>query len=196
MRRLLGISLLLLFFFAGAAHPAPLPPRPYSGCGVLTLGPESGADRVLIPFYREPGLLRITEVEGSALPRLSGSGSEPLVAVSERRGGWDRLSYDDAGREGWIKMARAWQYQSWQEFLPGRTVRILPGMKKGYYALRSEPGGGGFEKGSLARDLAVRVLQVEGDWARLQAPAAWFRWRDGDGRLTVSLPEGAAPEKR
>ena len=196
MRRSLLVALLLIFLSAAAAHPAPPRPRPYSGCGAVWLRPDPGADKITVTLYQEPGLLRIAEVEGSALPRLAGSAAEPLVAVSARRGGWIRVAYDDAGREAWIDQPRAWGYRDWQEFLPGRLVQILPGMKKGYYGLRSEPGDAGSPRGTLARDQAVRVLQVEDDWARLQAPAGWFRWRDGDGRLTVSLPDGEGIEKR
>ena len=196
MRRPWPIALLLMLLFAAAARSAPLPPRPYSGCGLLALQPEPGADKVTLSLYREPGLERLAERDGSALPRLSGSASEPLIAVSARKGGWTQLAYDDAGRQGWIEQARAWRYLSWQEYLPGRWLRVLPGMKKGYYALRNEPGQTGSERGSLTRDQAVRVLQVEDDWVRLQAPSGWFRWRDGDGRLTVSLLGEGGTEKR
>ena len=196
MRNRLLITLLLLVLLPIAAEAAPPRPRPFSGCGVLALKPDPGSDRVTVTLYDEPGLARIAELEGSALPRLAGSGAEPLLAVSARKGGWTRLYYDDAGREGWLDQARAWSYLPWREFLPGRPVRVLPGMKKGYYVLRSEPAEGSAEQGVLLRDQTVRVLQVQGDWARLQAPSGWFRWRDGDGRLTVSLPELEVIEKR
>jgi hypothetical protein len=196
MRRLLLITLMTSVLCAGAAHSAPPRPRPYSGCGVLALKPDPGSERVTLAFYDEPGVARLTELDGASLPRLAGSGPEPLVAVSARKGGWTRLAYDDAGREGWIEQARAWDYLSWREYLPGRRLRILPGMKKGLYALRSEPREDGADRGSLERDQTVQVLQVEGDWARLRAPAGWFRWRDGDGRLTVSLQEPGGTEKR
>ena len=182
-----AILLVLLVLLTVAAQAAPPRPRPYSGCGVLALSPEPGADRVPLVVYQEPGVARLAELDGSALSRLAGDGRQPLVAVSARRGRWTRLVYDEAGREGWIDQARAWQYLSWQEYLPGRWLRILPGMKKDGYALRSGPGAPGPEVGNLSRDQAVRVLQVENDWVRLQAPAGWFRWRDGDGRITVSL---------
>lgn len=172
---------------AASAQAAPPRPRPYSGCGVLALVPEPGEGRGTLPVYQEPGLFRMAELAPSALPRLSGNDREPLLAVSARRGGWTRLAYDDAGREGWVEQARAWRYLSWPEFLPGRSLRVLPGLKKGLYLLRSEPREGAAEAGGVARDQEVRVLQVDGDWVRLQAPAGWFRWRDADGRLTVSL---------
>lgn len=195
MRRPLFLTLLFSLLVAATAQGAPPRPRPYGGCGVLALKPDAGAERPLLVLYQEPGLLRLAELEGGALPRLAGSASEPLVAVSERRGGWTRLAYDDAGREAWIEQPRAWQYLPWREFLPGRLVRILPGLKKGWYLVRSEPREEAPESAPLSRDQEVRVLQVEGDWARLEAPAGWFRWRDGDGRLTVALREIDAAQK-
>jgi hypothetical protein len=190
MRRPLLISLLLVALAAATAQSAQPRPRPYSGCGLLALSPEPGEERLTLALYEGPGVNRIAEREGSTLPRLAGSGSEPLVAVSARKAGWARLAYDEAGREAWIEPPRAWQYLTWQEFLPGRTVRLQPGMKKVYYALRSEPRETAAELGTLTRDQAVRILQVEDDWARLQEPSGWFRWRDGDGRLTLSVTAG------
>jgi len=185
MRVPLWLILALVALGPAAAQAAPPPPRPYAGQGVLALHPAPWAERAPIPVYREPGLQRIAEPEPGALPRLAGDGGEPLVAV-QARGGWLRVAYDDAGREGWLKPPRGWEYRPWEEFLPGRLVRVFPGMKKALYALRGEPREGGAETGALARDQEVRVLRVEEDWAQLQAPWGWFRWRDGDGRLTVS----------
>jgi hypothetical protein len=198
MQRLLSISLALAFVFmlAGTARCAPPRPRPYAGCGVCALKTGPGAERSALAFYQDPGLARIAELDAAALPRLAGSGPEPLLAVSERRGGWLLVAYDDGGREGWTKQARSWRYLDWREYLPGRLLRILPGMKKEQYTLGSKPDEGGAGQGSLTRDQTVKVLQVEGDWVRLQAPAGWFRWRDGDGRLTVSLQDEGGTENR
>ena len=186
MRIPLLIALTLFALCTAAVHAAPLPPRPYSGCGVLTLHPLAGARPTPLAVYAEPGLQRIAELDLATLPRLAGDQQEPLVAVSATKGGWVRLGYDDAGREGWIEPPRAWAYRPWTEFLPGRTVRVFPGMKKALYALKGEPRDGSPERGALTRDQQVRVLQVEEDWARLQSPAGWMRWRDADGRLTVA----------
>lgn len=186
MRRLTLITLALLVFWAGSLHAARPRPRPFSGCGVLALRPVPGAERVPIALYGEPGLQRMVELELQALPRLGGDQQQPLVAVSATKGGWVRLAYDDAGRKGWIELLRFWHYLPWEEFLPGRTVRVFPGMKKGLYLLRGEPSEGAAEQETLVRDQAVRVTQVKGDWARSETPSGWFRWRDGDGRLTVS----------
>jgi hypothetical protein len=179
-------ALVLLLSFTATAHAAPLPPRPYSGCGVLMLQPVAGPQLSPIVLYAEPGLQRIAELEIPALPRLAGDKQEPLVAVSATRGDWLQLAYDDAGREGWIEPPRSWEYRTWEEFLPKRTVRVFPGMKKILYALRGEPREGSSDRGVLTRDQQVRVIRIQDDWALLQAPSGWFRWRDGDGRLTVA----------
>lgn len=196
MQRPLLIALLLIFCCSLAAQAAPPRPRPYSGLGVLALKPEPGAERLTVVLYQEPGVARVAELDASSLPRLAGNGAEPLLAVAARKGNWARVAYDEAGREGWLELVRSWQYLSWPEFLPGRQVAPLPGLKKGWYLMRSEPGGGGEERGSLTRDQVVRVLQVADDWARLEAPSGWFRWRDPDGRLTISLKEWEGAEKR
>lgn len=187
MRRLLSILLLLLLGSA-AAQAAPPRPRPYSGSGVLAVKADPSGEPAPLVMYQEPGVLRVAELERGALPRLAGSAAEPLLAVSARRGEWLRLAYDEAGREAWLKKPRAWSYLTWQEFLPGRPVRLLPGLKKGLYLIRGQARDEAPESGTLTRDQAVLPLQVEGDWARLQG-TGWFRWRDGDGRLTISLPE-------
>ncbi|HJV67429.1 MAG TPA: SH3 domain-containing protein [Geomonas sp.] len=198
LNRRWGVAFLLaLLLSAGAvAGAAPAAPRPLSGCGVLELEqplPPEGGPLVL---YREPGLDRIGERQLSSLPRLAGGAGELLVAVTARKGGWTQLSYDEAGREGWVQQGRAWRYLSWEEFLPGRRVRVLPGLKKGLYALRSAPDDQAPERGGVSRDQAVRVLATEDDWARLEAPAGWVRWRDADGRLTISLQESFSSENR
>lgn len=185
MMRLFVFLAYLALSVAAAQAAAPL--RPYGGCGVLTTAPSGEKSSVVL--YREPGVARLAEVDAAALPRLQGSAAEPLLAVSARKGEWTRVGYDDAGREGWLKQPRSWRYRPWQEFLPGRTVRVLPGMKKPLYGLKSAPGDKGREIGSVSRDETVRVLRLEEDWALLEAPSGWFRWRDGDGRLTISLQE-------
>ena len=196
MRSKLLILALLCPLFAAPAHAAPHAPRPYAGVGVLALKQVAGAEALRLTLYQEPGLLRIAEFQACALPRLAGSREEPLLAAGARRGGWTRLAHDDAGRQGWLEQRRGWEYASWQEFLPGRTVRILPGMKKVLYQLKGDPREAAAAIAALNRDQQVRVLQVRDDWARLQTPSGWFRWRDGDGRLTVSLQGGGEAEKR
>ena len=190
MRFLHFIFVGLLFVLSIAVAQAALPtPRPLAGVGVLAVRPGPGAAENGIVIYGEPGVARIAEVVAADLPRLAGTAAEPLVVVHARRGAWCRIAYDDAGRDGWIALRRSWSYLPWGDYLPGRRVKILPGMKKANYLLRLEPGVAARELDTLSRDQAVRVLEVYGDWARLQAPAGWFRWRDGDERLTIRVGE-------
>lgn len=183
----LRLSALLLILCCGAAQAALPALRPYSGRGVLMVRQGAGWQPETLVLYQEPGVLRVAEKTPAALPRLAGSPEEPIVPVTERRGGWVSVFLDDAGRQGWLEQARAWEYAEWRDFLPGRTLRVLPGLRKEWYQLSSAPGGSGSPAGTLSRDQQVRVLQVSEDWARIEAPAGWLRWRDPDGRLTVSL---------
>jgi hypothetical protein len=179
--RLLSLIVALLLLGAGAAQSAPPRPRPDSGCGVLLVQPEAGAGRSSVVLYQEPGVLRLGELDAARLPRLGGSESEPLLTATARKGGWSRVSYDDAGREGWVEQGRSWRYLPWDDFLPGRQLKVLPGLKKGQYAVRSKPDDRAPEMASLRKEQEVRVLRVEEGWALLEAPMGWFRWRDGDG---------------
>jgi hypothetical protein len=178
---------LLLILGSGAALAALPAPRPYSGCGVLVLKGAGGWQPETLVLYREPGVDRIGETPADSLPRIAGDAAEPLLPVHERRLGWNSIVLDDAGRQGWLQQARGWEYADWREFLPGRGVRLLAGLKKEWYQLRTAPDGGGGPVATLARGDEARVLQVEGDWVRIEAPAGWLRWRDPDGRLTVSI---------
>lgn len=182
----LTVSFLVLSQAAPAAPPAP---RPYGGVGVLSLKEvvKKAEEAPSVTLYHEPELVPVAEVATGFLPRLSGTQAEPQLAVSQTRGGWIRVYYDDAGRQGWLKSERNWEYLPWQEYLAGRTVRVLPGLRKGWYAVRSLPGEEGSELCQVSRDQQVQVTEVRDDWARLRSPAGWFRWRDADGRLTIAL---------
>ncbi|GFO69418.1 hypothetical protein GMLC_29970 [Geomonas limicola] len=183
MRYLVSLTLLILIA-ATAWAAAPL--RPYSGCGVLLAQGAPGAEPSPLPFYAEPGVQRLAELDLAALPRLSGDREQPVLAVYATKGGWLKLAWDDAGRSGWVEGARNWEYRSWDDYLTGRQVKVLPGLKKNLYALKGAPRDGSADAGNVTRDQQVRIVQVTEDWARLERPAGWLRWRDVDGRLTVS----------
>lgn len=193
---LIPLLLIVLLFCAPRVQGAPAPLRPYSGIGLLWLRPDPAGERLNLVLYREPGLERIAEPAASTLPRLAGSATEPVVAVAARKGAWALIAYDEAGREGWVEQPRSWDYRDWQEFLPGSEVWLLPGMKKSFYTLRAQPDDRGAERGQTGRDQRVRVLKAEGDWVLLEEPYGWLRWRDGDGRLTISLQDPQGREKR
>lgn len=185
MRSLRLVTMLLLLACPQGAQCAGRA-RPDSGCGVMTLQPAPGERGVL---YREPGVARLAELELSRLPRLAGNGEAPLLAVSGRKGPWSRVAYDDAGRQGWLEQRRPARYLPWREFLPGRSVALLPGLKKGFYALHDAPEQGAPGRREPPRNRSLRIVRVEGDWALAETPAGWFRWRDDDGRLTISLAQ-------
>ncbi len=192
----------VLIFILVLAHIVPLSAnalqnRPFSGCGVVvvrTLDPERRAAIPSLPFYREPGVGRIAELSINDIPGLptildAPSGEFPL-AVMARKGNWLLIAYDDAGREGWVEMARWWDYTTWEAFLKGRAATLLPGLKKGAYALRAGPGEGAAQTGALSGPERLRILEVVDGWANVIADSGltgWLAWRDGDGRFLISL---------
>jgi len=179
------VSLIAICLIAATAWAA-APLRPYSGCGVLLAQNVSGSESTTLPFYAEPGLERLVEFDLGALPRLAGDREQPVLAVYATKGSWLKIAWDDAGRSGWVEGARSWEYRSWDDYLTGRQVKVLPGLKKNLYTLKGAPREGSADAGSVTRDQQVRIVQVAEDWARLERPAGWLRWRDADGRLTVS----------
>ena len=199
-RLFLQLLFLLLFLqlFVLPLQGAPPPPRPYTGSGLLLIRPAArlaGESTHPLVFYREPGIGRVAERAPERLPLLlkviiPAPGEYP-VAVMGRKGNWLCLAYDEGGHLGWIAMERRWEYLPWREFLPGRRVQLLPGLKKMYTALRREPSAEAGELAPLTPDDQYRVEQVQGDWLRVSLSASgsgWFRWRDDGGRFLVALP--------
>jgi hypothetical protein len=197
MRRIL-FPLLLLFLLTPPASGAPPVPRPYSGNGLLIIRatqlhhPETASRLIL---YREQGIGRIAEMTAAELPLLvqilGATAGEYPVAVMATKGAWLKIAYDEAGRQGWIEMEVGWQYTPWEEFLPGRTVRLLPGLKKGAGALRREPLSSAEELAHLSPAGAGRAELIQGDWLRIRIDSqtgGWLRWRDESGRFLVALP--------
>ncbi|UFS71561.1 SH3 domain-containing protein [Geomonas sp. RF6] len=182
MRRL-ATALLLVLSLAGLdAHGAP-PPRPLSGCALLT-APRTAEE---IAVYAEPGVQRVALLPLERIPRISRDDAQTTLAALTRKGRWIKIAYDDAERQGWIEAPRSWEYLPWKDALAGREARLLPAMKKGVYALRPAPVDGGAETGQLAKNQLVRIVSVQDDWALAEKPSGWFRWRDAEGRLTISL---------
>lgn len=196
---------LLLLLLALPAHGAPPKSRPYTGGGLLTIRPvpslegENGGPIIL---YREPGVGRITEKAPADLPLLSrileATAGEYPVAVMGRRGNWLKIAYDDADREGWVEMERRWEHVRWEECLPGRTIRLLPGVKNGYAVLRREPSSTAAEAAPLPPARDFRIEKIQGDWLRVSLDpqtAGWLRWRDEGGRFLVSVREAGIQQK-
>lgn len=190
------VVLLITLFLCSAAGAAPRSPRPEAGIGVLFVRPSlsdrDGASPLVI-LYREPGVGRIGEWRAASLPFLSlpaeERGGTPL-AVMAKRGGWFRVAYDDAGRSGWVEGERGWSFLPWDEYLKGKGVRLLPGLRKPYYILRSAPADHAPELRTLSPENSLRVVEVAGDRARVLLDLVvmgWLPWRDEDGRLLVGV---------
>jgi len=195
--RTLLIALFLPFIFLAAAYAQQF--RPFCGSGVVIIrpfNPESSASPASIPFYRDPGVARIVERPATGVPSLSPilkmpNGEYPL-AVMGKRGNWLRIAYDDAGREGWVEKARWWDYITWEDFLKGRVARLLPGLKKGSYALRAGSSPTAPQTVVLSGKEELRIIGVKDDWALVVAGSGlsgWLAWQDGDGRFLISISQ-------
>ncbi len=200
--RTLIISLLL----ALSALPAlgVVKSRPFSGNGLLVIRPfpPQRGDLPPLAVYREPGVERITDLDCRELPPLApvitAHTAEYPVAVTGKRGDWLRIAYDDAGREGWLKMPRYWEYAPWGSFLKGRGARLLPGLKKDFYLLRREPSPASQQLETLSRQKNLRIIEIKEDWALVLVDLSaygWLRWRDGDGRFLISIDGRFDPQK-
>ncbi len=197
------LLLLLVTAVVLPVHAAPQP-RPFAGQGVLFFRPfvpERSTELAAIPLYREPGVGRIAEFTIHRLPQLTTYLTVPAgtyaVAVMEKRGKRLRIAYDDSGRTGWLERARWWDYLRWEEYLPGRTVTLLPALKSGFYRLCTGPSDGAPQQSPLPPRMPVRVTRVQDDWVQATLPPAttgWLRWRDSDGRLLINVGEQISPQ--
>lgn len=191
------VLLLLLALLPGAAGAAaPRQPRPDAGIGVLLVRP-SVADRNGSPptlvLYREPGIGRIAEQSVATLPLIP-LRSRPAelypLAVVTKRGEWFRVAYDEAGRAGWVEKERSWSFLRWEEFLKGRSVRLLPGLRKPFYVLRAGFSAQTPELRPLTPESPLRIVEIQGDSARVLLDLSlmgWIQWRDEDGRLLIGI---------
>ena len=193
-------ALLLIVTLAAPVPCAPPKPRPYTGIAalVLHLPLAQPVANPTIVLYQEPGVGRIGEFPLTRLPRFA-LADGTLLAVMGKKGKWLKVAYDEAGREGWLESARSWECQPWEQFLRGRLVRLLPGIRKEYHTLRNEPSDSASQLDpSSGQHDALRVIEVKGDWAMVMAGTAfygWLRWRDADGRFLISIDTGFTPQK-
>ncbi|MDD2335528.1 MAG: hypothetical protein PHD01_03015 [Geobacteraceae bacterium] len=192
---LLAISVavtLLLCSSAPAAYD-----RPRAGQGILFIRPafpEQADEIKKIVLYEAPGIDRILVIDVTRLPTLSPSLSpqsgEYVVAVTGKRGNWFRIAYDDAGRDGWIQGHCFWDYANWPDFLPGRTVALLPDLRVSLTEVHQEPLESSLSLGHVSSDLKMRVLEIRDDWARIRCEnglKGWLRWCDGNGKLLIAV---------
>lgn len=184
------VFLILLLTVTLPAHAAsPVKARPLSGIGVLAVK-EAGKDLVL---YREPGLGRLAELPAARLPGLfpqlgESSGIRHGVVLS-RRPGWLRIVHDEAETPGWLERGRGIEFQPWEQFLRGKSVSMLAGLRQDYYQLRSTPSPMAETVASVGRVDLLRVRMVEGDWMRVRMGETdgWLRWRDDNSRLLIAV---------
>jgi hypothetical protein len=197
------VTLSLVFFLTLTAHGALPALRPYSGSGLLLLRPppprEPDQPATLL-IYREPGVGRAAEKGYGDIPLLlqvvESSPGEYPAAVMGKKGDWLEIAYDAAGRTGWIEASRRWDCVSWEQFLPGRTARFLPWLKKGHYLLRGGPSAAARELKALDAASVVRIDRIEGDWMHVTVSPpmeGWLRWRDEEGRFLITVRPGRAP---
>jgi hypothetical protein len=168
--------------------------RPYSGIGVLFLplaASETDTEEPLY-LYQEPGVARIGAISASlqtGYKWLFGkqNGITPLIVMA-RKGNWLRVCYDDAGREAWLDPGRLGTFQPWDRYLKRTVIHLLAGLQPQYYQLYRQPGLA--PGGVLTPRQQLRIVNLDDDWAMVladQATIGWLRWRDEDGRLTISL---------
>ncbi len=176
--------------------------HPFAGIGLLVIRPLSIEDPDTndpMPVYEEPGIKRIAELKPTALrppfTSMRVSSGNFVTAVMDKKGEWLKIAYDDADREGWVRMKGFWQFIPWRDLLKDRHATLLtkPGLRgRDVHAECSE------DSESIAfisPASGVRIVEVDGDWITVQSGPSGqgcVRWRDGDGRFLI-FPEGSVP---
>jgi hypothetical protein len=187
------LLILLLVLCPAVSTAAPPSARTLSGIGLLLV--KSGVASLTV--YREPRLGRLTELPPAKLPDLAPSLAPeerlvPVVVLS-RRPGWLRIVYDGSEGTGWVEGRRWGEFVPWERFLPGRSVRMVAGLRQDYYLLRREPVAGGEGVRSVVTEENCRAVAHEGNWLKVRcsdAAEGWLRWRDDNSRLTVVVTPG------
>jgi hypothetical protein len=178
------------------------PARPYTGIGLLLIRPFYSADTPAnssVVFYEEPGIKRVAELNYVDIPRflpVDTAQGESAIAVSGKKGEWLKIAYDDAGREGWIRQKRYWEYTPWRSFLQGRHVALLPELRETDYMLHKECSDTSPVIANLTSRQVLVVTRVEGDWIRVEngpSCSGYIRWRGNGGRIMIS-PDGTHPQ--
>jgi len=176
---------------AGKAHP-------FAGIGLLVIRPfpaERAGSSDTIPVYEDPGIKRVAELKAAALPGLLGgigiSFGNFATAAMDKKGEWVKIAYDDADREGWIRMKSFWEFIPWSDYLKGRQAVFLPGLRETDYKMRAECSYSSPPLADLSPHGDFRVMEVDGDWMMVQNGrfSGCIRWKDGDGRLMISPGE-------
>jgi hypothetical protein len=177
--------------------------RPYTGIGLLIIRPmptmDPPAERTPVIFYEDPGIRRVAELNAIDIPMLfpesRDSGKAYVIAVTGIKGKWLRIAYDDAGREGWVRMERFWRFTPWHSFLTGRSAALVPQLRETAYILRKGCSDTSAPVASLSAGQVFKVMDVDGDWIRIQSgtsSSGYVKWRGNDGRIMIS-PDWASP---
>lgn len=171
---------------------APPKMRPYTGIGILQFPLSGNGLSDPLPLYEDPGLYRIGSLSLDRIPNyewiFGASTVEVPLIVSERKGSWLRVAYDDAGREAWLNPVRSVPLLSWGLFFKSHICRLLPGLQKKYYQLYQLPGKTALIP--LTPRRFFKVLRLENEWAMVlsdENSLGWLRWRDEDGRMLIGV---------
>lgn len=180
-------SLLLVFAAACCSAAAPSPPRPATGIGVLILPRQE----VTLTLHHAPGRGRSGELRIASLRHLEpllGPTATTVVPVARKQGEWFSLFIDESEREGWIRLRPGWRFVPWEEWLVGKTAAFLKGLPHHLTTISS--GTPPVENQPLPRDTTFRIVGIDGDRAFVfvgDGRSGWVRWRDRDGRFTITL---------
>ncbi|HZV80768.1 MAG TPA: hypothetical protein VFF53_01220 [Geobacteraceae bacterium] len=190
MLRSLLILCLILSVSLPAGAASPIKARPLSGIGLLLVKDDGKK----LTIYREPKLGRLAELRATELPGLapslgSSAGFSPAVVLSNRPG-WLRILYDTAESDGWVERRRSGEFRLWGEYLQGRYIGMLPGLRKEFYQLRREAVSGAESLRNVGQEEFFQVAAVRGDWVRVRSGGdadGWLRWRDDNSRLLITV---------
>lgn len=196
MRRAVFLITLLILTHS-PAWSAPVKPRPLAGIGVLFIQADSSAQKMdsqPVTLYRDPGVGRLEDLDVADFPPMTQAvktqpGVYPL-AVTRKKGDWIRVIFDDSGREGWLLMSPEWHFRTWDSYLRGGEVKLLNGLRKEFYQLRSSPSTSSPAAGTVSREKKLRVVDLDDTWMLVLVELAndgWLRWKDDDGRLLISV---------
>ena len=190
MSHCLSLFILLLTISMPAYAASPVKARPLSGIGVLSI--RDGGENLVI--YRDPGLGRTSELPALKLPGLfsplgQASGIRHATVLSSRPG-WLRIIYDETESYGWLERRRGDEFQTWEQFLQGRTFFMVAGLRQDYYQLRRNPSPEAETVASVGREDVLRIGRIEGDWIKVRDEgdkSGWLRWRDDNSRLLIMV---------
>lgn len=194
--RFTAFLITLVILIHSSAWSAPAKPRPLAGIGVLSIQVTSaahGGAPATLALYRDPGVGRLTDLDivdvPTMAPAIKSAAGLYHLAVTQKRGDWVKVIYDDSGREGWLAMGRGAQYNSWARYLQGGEARLLNGLRKEFYQLRPTPSFTAKPVGTVSKEKRLRVVELEESWMLVLVDlenSGWLRWKDDDGRLLIS----------